>query len=560
MIDPIPSDPPPEKAPVRRQRGVNWFRASVYLAAIVIVLVIGFFGAVVMFRTEPQRIVNQLLAQLPFSSSTGQVNWMNSRMLKIENVKLGDFFYADSIVISANLSDLMRSRITSLEINGGQVYTKQLYAAMDKYGSETTGGGLNWTIGRLQIKRGTILLDSPAADISIPIRLGVRQPVILHNIRLNKAYSSPDMSVEQTIEIQNVNIVSPFDPLAPVLAFPLTRVRFTYDEFWHHKIRGIELVHPTMFLGQDLFWFVDQFKKERQSLPQTGVTAPWYVDHFSVRYGQLAVNAFGQPVVHFPFFFETQVDNIRLDQLDRISAKSVIAIRRLNQDYPDYKIRIVGLEGRLYFSLPLGDPHANNVVNTIKVDEVSWNEIPLTNVSSSVTFDPNGVYGKLNGTCEGGQLTGTFEFYYTKGFTWNTDFFADKVNCQPIAEKLGGRYIDLTGTLNGKIAVQGKATEILKCQGLLAMAHPGILVIKSMKDLLDKLPPDTSVMKREALKIAIKPFQTYPYTSGQFKVDYKPDSGTATLKLESPENGQRQFDIYWHPYDGSKVANDADNR
>ena len=122
----------------------------------------------------------------------------------------------------------------------------------------------------------------------------------------------------------------------------------------------------------------------------------------------------------------------------------------------------MNLRGDLYFSWPPSDANANNVVNTIDIDEISWNNIPVKKVSATVTFNPNGVYGKLtDGRCEGGLLNGNFEFYYTKGFTWNADFFANKINCQPIAEKMAGKYINLTGELDGKIAVQGKSTEIL---------------------------------------------------------------------------------------------------
>ena len=259
------------------------------------------------------------------------------------------------------------------------------------------------------------------------------------------------------------------------------------------------------------------------------------------------MNAFGQPVVRLPFYYGTSVDDIRLDQLNQISAKATVPIYRLDQDYPDYKVRIVNLSGNLFFSWPPKDKAANNVVNTISIGEVAWNDIAVKGVSSTVTFDPNGVYGKLYGKCEGGDLSGNFEFYYTKGFTWNADFFCDKINCQPIAEKLVGKYVNLTGELDGKIAVQGQVTEILNCTGLLSLPNPGKLEIKSMDDLIDRLPTDWITLKRDAAKIAINAFRDYPYTSGTLKLDYKPTGGTSTLRLEGPV-GSRQFDVALHPF------------
>ncbi len=174
-------------------------------------------------------------------------------------------------------------------------------------------------------------------------------------------------------------------------------------------------------------------------------------------------------------------------------------------------------------------------------------------VSTTVTFDPNGVYGKLYGKCEGGDLSGNFEFYYTKGFTWNADLFCDKINCQGIAEKLVGKYCNLTGELDGRIAVQGQVTEILKCSGLLTLPNPGRLQITSMDDLINRLPTDWLAIKRDAAKIAINAFRDYPYTSGSLKLDYTPTGGLSTLLLQGPV-GKRQFDVALHPLEPLKIS------
>jgi hypothetical protein len=551
MSDPAPSTdpvPPPDPSPASvARRECNWHRVRVYSWSILLILAMWFGATMVTIRLHPKRIVDDVLARLPFPSSTGKIYWLNRRTLKIDDVKLGGFFYADSVILTASPIGLWQHHVAKIQILGGQLYTKPLYAAMDKMNPNGPGDGLDWIIGRLEISRGTLWLDNLVADTSIPVRLGVRSPIVLNGIRLGKPDSSPQMTTERSAELVNVNIFSPVDPLAPVLFFPLIRVRFTYAEFWHHRVREVDLVRPTMFLGEDLFWFAKEFRGEHKSQPSVGPASPWEITHLEVQYGQLAINAFGQPVVHFPFYFDTKVDNIRLDQLDQLSVKSTIPIRRLDQDYPDYKVHIVNLSGNLYFSLPVTDATADNVVNTISIESISWNRIPAKDVSTTVTFDPNGVYGKLSGKCEGGNVDGNFEFYYTKGFTWNANLFAQKINCQPIAEKLVGKYVQLTGELDGNISVQGKATEILKCVGSLDLPNPGSLEIKSMDDLLDRLPKDTAVLKRDALKIAINTVQTYPYNSGQLKINYTPAGGVGTLKLDGPRGG-RLFEAYFHPW------------
>jgi hypothetical protein len=537
------SPPPPRRSFLAR---LNFRRIRLYAWAVLVVLALFLLAATVLVRAQPQRVAENVLSQLPFSSSVGSVEWITGRTVRIKNLRLGDFFYADSITIKLRFQDLLRRRLSGIQVDGGQLFTRQLFAQMSKEGNG--GGGISWSIGKLEIRRGTIMLDDLVAATAIPVRLGVRQPIILQGLKLGPPDGSPGMTAERVVDIENVNIVSPFDPLAPVLAFPLTRVTFTYRELWHHNIRRIQLIRPVIYLGQDLFWFSDQLRKDRDAAPAAaqGLSAPWSVHQFSVRYGQLAINVFGQPKFQFPFFFETDVNDIRLDQLDKISAKSTIAIEKLTADYPAYKLRVKDLEGKLEFSIPPSDAQANNVVPTIHIAELAWNDIAATDVWSSVTFDPTGVYGRLGGKCEGGYLKGNFEVYYTKGFTWNADFFADKINCQPIAKKLAGSYFDLSGELDGKLAVQGRAAEILRCTGALSLPQAGQLRITSLDDLLNRLPADTPKLKRDAIKLAIDSLRTYPYTSGEFKIDYQPAQGLGTLRLDSPL-GKRQFDIYWHP-------------
>ena len=581
MSEPTPSpDPAPASPPAKRaRRKHNWHRIRVYSLSILIMLTMWFCGVMLEMRFHPDRMIDRALAQLPYPSSIGGAHWVNRRTLRINYLKIGNFFYADSVTITASPFGLWRRHLAKVEITGAQLYTKELAAAMeqgaapppvsgswsasrvlDKLGAALTGfsgDNVDWVIGRLEIKRGTVMLDNVIAGTAIPIGLGVRHPIVLTGLRLGKPDSSPEMSQERTVEISSVNITSPFDPLASVFIFPLTRVTFTYTEIWRHHIRRIDMIYPTMFLGEDLFWLTDQLKSEKPTAA-TGVNAPWVVQEFKVDYGRLAVSAFGQPAVQFPFFFRTKVDDIRLDQLDQISAKSSVNIENLTEDYPDYKVRINNLSGKLFFSWPPSNAKANNVVNSIQIDEISWNDIPATKVNTDVTFDPNGVYGRLTGTCEGGQLSGNFEFYYAKGFDWNADFFAQKVNCQPIAEKLVGKYVNLTGELDGSIAVQGKATEILKCTGLLALPHAGTLKIKSMEDLLDRLPADTIALKREALKLAIESLDTYPYDYGRLTLNYTPAGGTSVLRLDGPR-GLRNFEVELHPY-GASAKTVADGK
>jgi len=557
MSEPTPP-PSPEPAPApdasatkAERRACNWHRVRVYSYSIILMVTMWFCATMLTIRFHPERIVHRLLAELPYSSSTGRVYWENRRTLVIEDFKIGGFFYAYRVTLIASPFGLWRHHIAEVKIAGGQLYTGPLYDALSQ-GGQGNSDGLDWIIGRLELTRGTVMLDNILPNNSIPIRLGVRHPIVLTGLRLGKPDATPEMDQERTVEIGAVNISSPMDPLAPVFFFPLTKITYTYREIWHHQIREFDMVRPTIYLGEDLFWLTKELKaQQKERVTGTGVGAPWTIGHFEVSFGRMAFNAFGQPVVRFPFYYNTQVDNIRFDQLDQISAKTTINIADLTQDYPDYKVEIEHLNGKVYFNWPPTDANANNAGYSLSIQEISWNNIPAKNVNVGVYFDPQGVYGKLtNATCEGGLLNGNFEFYYADNFKWNADFFAQKVNCQPIAEKLVGKYAAMTGELDGSLAVQGQSTRILNCSGKLALPNPGTLEIKSMDDLLKRIPADMLQIKKDAIKLAIDAFKTYPYDKGLLTINYRPAGGLSTLHLDGPL-GARDFSVFLHPYPGA---------
>ena len=558
MSEPDADTPKPAPAPELPPRRCNWQRVRTYAWATLLGLSFWGFAVAFAFRHQPKRLVENGLAAFPFPSSVSNVEWTGPETLVIHDLQLGDFFFASSIVVTMKVRDLMRHHLTSVTVNEPELFMSKLDRAMASGPKgNAAGNGLGWTITKLTINRGTIMIDAGAGMPSLPVRVGAGRPVIVNYLKLMKPDDSKVMTEEHVMELEDLHFSSPFDPLAPVLALPLVRIRFTYTEIWHHQIREIDLVRPNLFLGQDLFWFTDQFKKDRATAAKAGPEAPWQVDQFKIRYGQLTVNVFGQPRLYFPFFFDTDVTNIRLDQLDKITAKNAIVIRHFSKNYPDYKIKVVNLHGRLEFSVPPTSATANNVVPTVSIDELSWNDIAVTKAWASATFDPTGIYVKLGGDCEKGLMEGNFEVYYSKGFDWNSDFFAHHVDCQPIVEKLAGKYGSLTGQLDGKISVEGHATDIVKCVGTLSLDEPGMLKIQSIDELIKRIPADMTAVKRDAMKIALQAFAVYPYTSGQLLLNYTPGDGVATLKLDGGY-GKRDFSVYWHPFGASEVANGTD--
>ena len=150
---PTPAEEPKPPAPRRRH---NWHRIRVYSYSIILMLTMWFCDTVVTIRLHPERMVAEILAQLPFPASVGKVYRLNRRTLELDDVRLGDlanptwpqFFYADAIVFTASPFGLLRHHVAKVQVFGGQLYTKPLYTVMDNIGPGN-GKGIDWVIGRL---------------------------------------------------------------------------------------------------------------------------------------------------------------------------------------------------------------------------------------------------------------------------------------------------------------------------------------------------------------------------------------------------------------------------
>jgi hypothetical protein len=60
-------------------------------------------------------------------------------------------------------------------------------------------------------------------------------------------------------------------------------------------------------------------------------------------------------------------------------------------------------------------------------------------------------------------------------------------------------------------------------------------------------------LKRQALKLVIDSFDTYPYDYGKLTLQYTPAGGTSELRLDGPR-GSRDFSVVLHPFNLAAAA------
>ncbi len=120
MPEPIPPAEPPASPPGPVPRRVSWRRVRVYLWRTLLVLAIYFYGAARLIREQPRAADPACPGPAPlFPRASAAPGGSTGAPLRFHDVKIGDFFYADSVTVIADPYQLMRHHITELDVRGG---------------------------------------------------------------------------------------------------------------------------------------------------------------------------------------------------------------------------------------------------------------------------------------------------------------------------------------------------------------------------------------------------------------------------------------------------------
>lgn len=538
----LPKEIKPKKR--RRRKKRPWYELKrTYLVVMVLGIAAGgLAGLGFVYRYLPGWLVKTAIQQAKFPASARAVYWEKDGALSLRDPRVGEFFRAARIDTNWNWRQLIEgSRLGVLLIDRPQLWLSRLDAAQKAAASSVSGGELPLIVDQLILRRPTIIIDNLGPELpAVPVT--IEGDIVFQNFNLADWEKSDGLDQEETVPIENLLITSPYDALSPIMFFKHIRLTFTWRELLNNRIRKVRLVQPILYLGPDLFWFADQFDTARDSGQQPA--APWSIGTFDVKAGRLAINAFGQPTAVLPFNVSANTDNIRTDRLDELSVKTVLYIHRQDIEYPDYKLALLGVSGKVDFALPPSDEYADNVVPTIYVDRISWNNISVTNAWASVTFDKDGIFGNFGGESYGGYVNGNMAIYFRGGFPWTGQIFADRVGLEEPIGRMGSTYVRLTGSASGELQVRGEATTIMNTRLSLELNEPGKLEIVAIDDLLSRIPEDWNSLKRELSRVTLDSFRKYDYSRGRISFDYRLPESAGRLELRGRQ-GRRIFNVSW---------------
>lgn len=369
----------------------------------------------------------------------------------------------------------------------------------------------------------------------------------------------------QRVELSNLMIPSPYGLSRPVARLDTIFVHFTLDGLLRRRISKVEILHPTLYVGQPLFWYVDYYRNFAAGGARDGagarqvalasatddlaldvaaetVSGPprqsWIVEELQVHSGKLVLAPKGVPLPGFrqpfPFSFTTRLESGQFE--------AVFDIPQDNYPLPDLKLEFIGMKGQVQFNLPMKEVD-NNLTETFTVDQIRWKQLHVEKGHLSVTYDSNGIYGKFGGEAYEGYIEGGFDVYLNDSYTWDGWIAATGVRATEITEKLTPAYLLLDGQFNGTLIAAGDAKELYQADLDFTSTGSGNFSISGLDDMLNELPPpNTAALTDQFTRIGLETLRDFAYDTVHAKGRLHGREGAGFLNISGPL-GSRNIEI-----------------
>lgn len=418
-----------------------------------------------------------------------------------------------------------------------------------------------WTAGEVSVNDLSITLQKIAPGLP-PLTFSVQ-------FQAENTPLEPEGLVEnvdaQRIELTSLTIPAPYGSLRPVARLDTIFIHFTLDGLLRQRIARVEILNPTLYVGEPLFWYVDYYRKfaAGETNPDMGrmalasaandvalnavsqilSTAPvpaksWAIDELAVHSGKIILAPKGVPLPGFrqpfPFSFSTRLDSGKLD--------AVFDIPSDNYPLPDLDLEFIGMKGQVRFNLPLRNVD-NNLTETFEVDQIRWKQLHVENAHLSVTYDMNGIYGKFGGEAYEGYIEGGFDVYLNDSYTWDGWIAATNVLSTEITQNLTPAYFLLEGKVNGSLIAAGDSKELYQADITCSNATSGRFSIAALNDMLDTLPSEIGASLTDQItRIGLETLRDFDYETVEAKGRFHGREGSGFLKIFGP-TGSRQFEV-----------------
>ncbi|MDZ4788251.1 MAG: hypothetical protein SH807_04850 [Blastochloris sp.] len=507
-------------------------------------------GAGLLYLLRPTNLSNAL-AWLGQKSGQrveiGQATFKNYHTLELRNVTIGDFARLDFLELQWTYRGLLSRELEQIRIHGVQLFLSKLENSAEKKQNKKDKKSSNpFKVKKAILGQGIIFLDNLGSGLPpLPLRIAEVTPLVLNNLKLGGSETDPTADELQIVILDDLKFYSPYDAFSPVIGFEQVRLAFSWNGIQNQLLDQLVLTNPTIYVSDDLFLFVDQVQAQRAKLVKKEITKPWSISSFEVKNGQIVVTTFSQPGTTLPFLFSSKPQSIVLDDFSKIQFATDFIIEKTNLSYPDYGLKIQGMEGKLSFSLPLSEKNVANLVPVLSLESVEWKGLKMIEAWVGLTFDRRGIFGEFGGKTYQGYTQGTVAIYLKDGFPWVASAVVSKVDVEPITRLLSPENFLLNGPVSLSFKVSGKSKQVLDLNGVATLDGPGVMSIPAIDEVLAKLPGEWSLTKKDLSEIALMAFKRYDYSTGHCEINFAPPTSTFQLRLDGKQ-GQRNIDLKWN--------------
>lgn len=418
-----------------------------------------------------------------------------------------------------------------------------------------------WRVGHLSIRESAMTINNLVPGLP-SVKFGVSfevkdTPLLVEDL--------VDDIAPQRIELHDLKIPSPNGTARYVAELDSIFVNFSLEGLMRKEIEGIEIVSPTLFVGEDLFWYVDFYRKfaERGAQPAphgpqiaanddklefelAGAVAEaeppisqasWSVKRLQVHSGKLLLAPKGTPLKGFKEPFPFHIDT----EVKRGTLNAAMEVPPDTYELPDLNLQFVGMKGAVQFNLPLKQKD-NNLVETFEVDSIRWKELKTGKAFLSVTYDALGIYAKFGAEAYEGYINGEVNVYLDDSFHWDGWLGGKNVQTHELTRKLCPLYFLMDGRVEATLVAQGSKDELYQADGSFKNHTPGRFSISALNGLINDLPHDWDPLKAQLSKIGLETLRDFDYDHAEMNCRFYGREGNGLFKFAGP-NGSRNFDI-----------------
>ena len=403
-----------------------------------------------------------------------------------------------------------------------------------------------WTIGEIEVTRSKVQFEALVPQIE---GLSFSLETKLENVPLSLDGLLAQDTL-QKIELSGIEIKDPYNSFITVATLPTIFVEFSLAGLAGQEIEKIDLIGPSLHVGQGLFWWIDYQRNFRAQNEGASVgfeaegpvakDPDWKIKEINATAGKIVIAPTGVPIalVPFPFNATTKMSD------GAIELKLTIPDEEYVYHFPDYKVDLHGLEGKVQFNVPVQDEN-NNLVQTFSLDRAVFRKYEAENLYLTVTFDSNGVYGKFGGDAYSGYTEGEFNFYLNDPGKWDAWVAGTSLDTGPLTDVIVPENFKMDGLATVKIISEGRGKVPGETTGEITLETPGWFHITKLDEILESLPPEWNQLQRSLTILGLEALKRFDYEQGAGSLSLHEQEGDLQLRFAGPY-GTRELNLFLH--------------